>query len=82
MANNYEISIGDLALLIAEVMNVEIKIDTDKARIRPENSEVNRLFGDYSLINSLTGWEPNFQGLEGLKWLGNNSGVVLKPRKS
>ena len=67
VANNYEISIGDLALLIAEVMNVEIKIDTDKARIRPENSEVNRLFGDYSLINSLTGWEPNFKGLEGLK---------------
>ena len=67
VANNFEISIGDLALLIAEVMNVEIKIDTDKDRIRPDNSEVNRLFGDYSLINSLTGWKPNFMGLEGLK---------------
>ena len=67
VANNFEISIGDLALLIAQVMNTEIEIDTDKDRIRPENSEVNRLFGDYSLLNSLTGWQPNFLGREGLK---------------
>lgn len=85
VANNFEISIGDLALLIAEVMNVEIKIDIDKDRIRPENSEVNRLFGDYSLINSLTGWKPNFLGLEGLKsgleltaeWFSNPENLIF-----
>ena len=67
VANNFEISIEDLAFLIAEVMNVEIEIDKKKDRIRPENSEVNRLFGDYSLLNALTGWKPTFLGLEGLR---------------
>ena len=61
--SNFEISIGDTAALIADVMNVEIEIDTDEQRIRPERSEVNRLFGDNTLIRNLTGWHP-YAGLD------------------
>ena len=45
---NFEVSIGDTARLIADIMNVDIEILTDEDRMRPESSEVNRLFGDNS----------------------------------
>ena len=66
-ASNFEISIGDTAALIAEVMNVELDIVTDEQRIRPEASEVNRLFGDNRLLHQLTGWQPSYGGLDGFR---------------
>lgn len=66
-ASNFEISIGDTASLIAEVMNVQLEITTDDQRLRPVGSEVNRLFGDNSRLRQLTGWEPAYGGLEGFK---------------
>ena len=67
VASNFEISIGDLAGLIAEVMNSKIEIVTDERRVRPQVSEVNRLFGDNSLLKTITKWEPDFSGIEGFK---------------
>lgn len=66
-ASNFEISIGDTAKLIAEVMNVEIELEIDHDRLRPEGSEVNRLYGDNNLIKSLTNWNPNYSGIDGFK---------------
>jgi nucleoside-diphosphate-sugar epimerase len=66
-ASNFEISIGDTASLIAEVMNVELEVVTDEQRLRPEGSEVNRLFGDNSRLRQLTGWQPAYAGLEGFR---------------
>mgnify|MGYP001310211433 CR=1 FL=1 len=66
-ASNFEISIGDTASLIGEVMNVQLEILTDEQRMRPEGSEVNRLFGDNTLLRQLTGWQPAFGGLEGFR---------------
>ena len=66
-ASNFEISIGKTASLIAELMNVNIEILSDEIRFRPENSEVNRLFGDNSLLKDLTSWEPEFNGIEGFR---------------
>ena len=66
-ASNFEISIGATAALIAEVMNVELTIKTDEQRLRPEGSEVNRLFGDNSRLRELTGWQPTYGGLEGFR---------------
>jgi NAD dependent epimerase/dehydratase len=66
-ASNFEISIGDTAALIGEVMNVELEIVTDEQRLRPEGSEVNRLFGDNSRLSQLTGWQPAYGGLEGFR---------------
>jgi len=66
-ASNFEISIGATAALIAEVMNVELTIRTDEQRLRPEGSEVNRLFGDNSRLRKLTGWQPAYGGLEGFR---------------
>ena len=66
-ASNFEISIGDTAALIAEVMNVQLTIETDEQRLRPEGSEVNRLFGDNTLLRELTGWQPAYGGLDGFR---------------
>ena len=66
-ASNFEISIGDTASLIAEVMNVELEIITDEQRLRPESSEVSRLFGDNTRLRNLTGWKPAFGELEGFR---------------
>jgi nucleoside-diphosphate-sugar epimerase len=67
VASNFEVSIGDTAALIAEVMNVNLEILADELRLRPEGSEVNRLFGDNSLLRQLTAWQPAYGGLEGFK---------------
>ena len=66
-ASNFEISIGDTAALIAEVMDVELEIVTEEQRLRPEGSEVNRLFGDNSRLRQLTGWQPSYGGIDGFR---------------
>ena len=67
-ASNFEISIGDTAALIADVMNEQVDIITDEQRIRPEGSEVNRLFGDNTRLRQLTGWQPLYGGLQGFRF--------------
>ncbi len=67
IGSNYEISIGDTAQLIAEVMGAEIEIETDEERLRPEKSEVNRLWADNSKAKELLGWEPKYGGRDGFK---------------
>ena len=65
--SNFEISIGDTANLIKSIMNSDLKIKCEGERLRPEKSEVNRLFGDNTLLRELTNWEPKFSGIEGFK---------------
>lgn len=65
--SNFEISVGDTALLIAETMNAEIEIVTDEVRFRPKNSEVERLWADNAKAKRLLGWEPRYGGREGFK---------------
>lgn len=67
IGSNYEVSIGDTVKLIAELMNKEIDIDTDTKRIRPENSEVERLWAENAKAKKLTGWEPAYGQREGFK---------------
>ena len=65
--SNFEISIGDTARIIAEAMNTEIEIITDEARLRPENSEVERLWADNAKAKQLFNWQPAYGGREGFK---------------
>lgn len=65
--SNYEITIGDTASLIAEVMGRPLEIVTDEARLRPGKSEVERLWADNAKASRLFGWKPAFGGLEGLR---------------
>ena len=47
-------------------INPEAKIVCDEQRLRPENSEVNRLLGDASKMRALTGWKPAYTFEQGL----------------
>ena len=67
LGTGHEISIGDLANLIAELMEVKIRIREDAQRVRPKGSEVERLVADASKAKKLLGWEPKYAGREGLK---------------
>lgn len=67
IGSNFEVSIGDTARLIAEAMGVDIEIETDHARVRPENSEVDRLWADNGKAKNLIGWDPVYFGTEGFK---------------
>lgn len=67
IGSGFEVSIGDTAKLIAEVMNADIEIISDEERLRPEKSEVNRLLADNSKAKKLLGWTPEYGGIEGFK---------------
>lgn len=67
IGSNYEISIGDTASLIAEVMGCEIEIISDDLRLRPEKSEVERLWADNGKALRLLGWKPVYGGRDGFR---------------
>lgn len=67
IGSNYEISIGDTAKLIARIMSVNIELITHRDRLRPEGSEVERLWADNKKASHLLNWSPVYGGLEGFK---------------
>ncbi|KAJ52330.1 NAD dependent epimerase/dehydratase [Clostridium tetanomorphum] len=74
--SNYEISIGDTVKKIVDIIGANINILCDDERIRPENSEVNRLWADNKKIKQLTEWKPQYSLDDGLKetiqWIKDN----------
>lgn len=67
IGSNFEISVGDTLNLIKKIMNSDVQFITDDQRIRPEKSEVFRLWCDNTLIHSLTGFKPEFSIEKGLE---------------
>ena len=67
LGSGFEISVGATAKMIAEVMGVGIEIETDETRLRPVNSEVERLWADNSKARQQLGWSPEFGGLDGMR---------------
>lgn len=67
IGSNFEVSIGEVAKIIAGVMGVDITIITDDQRKRPEKSEVERLWADNSKAGKLLGWYPQHGGSEGFR---------------
>lgn len=67
LGSNFEISIGETVQLIADVMNAQVDIVVDSARVRPALSEVERLWADTGKAKKLLGWEPHYGGREGLQ---------------
>lgn len=79
VGSGFEISIGDTVRTIARLMNKDVTITQDDVRLRPENSEVERLFASYAKAEGVMGWRPEFGGLKGferglartIEWFGN-----------
>ncbi|CAN5666938.1 NAD-dependent 4,6-dehydratase LegB [soil metagenome] len=74
-----EISIGSLCNLIFELMDKKCIIETEKLRIRPDKSEVERLMGNNEKIIKTTEWKPQYDLkiglLETIEWIKNNLNV-------
>ncbi|HIL03137.1 MAG TPA: SDR family NAD(P)-dependent oxidoreductase [Candidatus Thioglobus autotrophicus] len=67
IGSNFEISVGDTLNLIKTLMNSDVQFITDVQRLRPEKSEVFRLWCDNSKIEKLTGFKPQVDIREGLE---------------
>lgn len=66
IGSNSEVSVGDLLNLIKDLMKSDVKFITEEARIRPENSEVFRLWCDNTLIKDLVDYKPKHSLKDGL----------------
>ena len=79
IGSNYEISMKDTLNLIKEIMNSDVEFVTDEQRLRPKNSEVNRLWCDNTRIKELTGFKPEYDIRRGLeetvKWFSNSENL-------
>ncbi|MPQ95259.1 NAD-dependent 4,6-dehydratase LegB [Thioclava sp. JE_KL1] len=65
IGSDFEISIKDTVALIAEVMGVEIEIVSDQERMRPADSEVERLYAGVDKARRLFDWAPEHGGRDG-----------------
>lgn len=67
IATQREISMGELAAEIIDQIKPAARVICDEQRLRPENSEVNRLLGSNEKIRTLTGWTPKYDLKRGLE---------------
>lgn len=79
IGSNFEISVGDTLEMIKKIMKSDVTFVRDSERIRPENSEVQRLWCDNTLINKLTGFKPEYSIERGLEetihWFTNSENL-------
>jgi len=67
VGSGFEISVGDTARAIADLMGGEIEITQDDQRMRPAGSEVGRLWASTSKARERLGWAPRYGGLDGFR---------------
>lgn len=67
IGSNFEVSVGDTVKLISETMGKKVEIESDDQRLRPEKSEVERLWASNQKAKDLLDWAPRYGGLEGFK---------------
>jgi nucleoside-diphosphate-sugar epimerase len=67
IGSNFEISIKDTLNLIKELMGSDVEFIVDEQRVRPEKSEVFRLWCDNTRIEQLTGFKPQIDIRDGLQ---------------
>ena len=65
LGSNFEVSISEMVEIVASIMDINTRIVTEESRIRPEASEVERLFSDNSKAMDVLNWAPKFCGKEG-----------------
>jgi NAD dependent epimerase/dehydratase len=66
MGSGFEISMGEVVEMLSEISGRKVVATEDPARVRPENSEVERLWSDSSKIEEAFGWKPAHGGRDGL----------------
>jgi dTDP-glucose 4,6-dehydratase len=67
VGSNFEVSIGETLDTILEIMHADVEVVSENHRVRPELSEVERLWADNGKIMELTSWRPSYGGYEGFR---------------
>ena len=67
IGSGFEISIGETVKLIAKIMKHDVEVVSSDARMRPKNSEVERLLASNERAKDLLNWTPTFAGLSGFQ---------------
>lgn len=67
VGSDFEITIGDVVRAVSEITGKDLVVKSNKTRLRPEKSEVQRLWASSQKFKSLTGWRSKFEGIEGFK---------------
>ena len=65
IGSNFEVAMGDVVKIIAEQMGATVTVEVEEQRLRPGNSEVERLWADNAKAKRLADWEPSYGGREG-----------------
>ena len=84
MGSEFEISMGEVLEVLSDISGRKVAVTEDPARVRPENSEVERLWSDSSKVEKAFGWKPAHGGRDGLyrglektyAWFRDNSNEV------
>lgn len=80
IGSNFEISIGDLAGKIISLMDKDVSIEYDRSRVRPQESEVERLWCDNGKAEKILNWSPTTPLDEGLtetiKWISDHTHIL------
>jgi NAD dependent epimerase/dehydratase len=78
LGTGHDVSVGDIVAMVGEILGRKLEVEHDADRVRPANSEVERLISDPSLAFELTGWRPQIDLREGLartiEWMESNTG--------
>jgi NAD dependent epimerase/dehydratase len=67
LGSGFEISVADTARMVADVMETDIEIETDDQRLRPQKSEVERLWAANDRARSILHWAPAYDGVDGFR---------------
>jgi nucleoside-diphosphate-sugar epimerase len=67
VCSNNEISMDEVLAVIQKILNTNVRVSVEAQRKRPDDSEVYRLWGDNSLIKSMTGFQTQYSLLQGLE---------------
>jgi NAD dependent epimerase/dehydratase len=77
LGTGHDVSIGDIVAMVGEILGRPLEVEHDESRVRPAQSEVERLISDPSLAAELTGWTPQYDLRDGLartvEWIGANT---------
>lgn len=67
LGSNFEISIADTVAAVGSAVGRDLEVETDDTRVRPRDSEVERLWADATKANDTFGWHPAYGGLDGFR---------------
>ena len=85
LGSNFEVSIGETMELISGIMKVQVETEQEEQRVRPENSEVERLWACNLKAKEILGWAPVYGGRAGfvkgleetIAWFSNANNLKL-----